>query len=250
MKRLHVAGVAAAAVVACAAGVSASAARSPLTVYAAASLTNVFPKIDPAERYQFAGSDTLAAQIEQGAPADVFASANTALPQQLHAKGLCLQPVVFTRNALVIVVPKANPARIRQIGDLAKRGVKVDIAQAGVPVGDYTLQVLRKLKLAGAVLKNVVSRESDVRDVLAKVALGEADAGFVYASDAKTVAGRVKVLAVPRRAQPTVQYGICVVSRSSARTAARAFVDRMLSPAGQARLRAAGFLPRVAPPKR
>src|SRR5436190_14796416 len=155
-----------------------AAARAQLTVYAAASLTDVFPRIDPAQRYSFGGSNTLAAQIQQGAPADVFASANTTLPNQLYAKGLCSKPVVFTRNALVIVVPKANPAHIRSVYDLAKAGVKVDIAGPGVPVGSYTRQVLKNMNLSAAVLKNVVSEETDVREVLAKVGLGEADAGF------------------------------------------------------------------------
>src|SRR6476469_2370109 len=101
------------------------AARSQITVYAAASLTNVFPAIDKAEKYSFGGSNTLAAQITQGAPADVFASANMTLPLQLFQKGLCSKPVVFTRNRLVIVVPTANPAGIRNIYDLTRSGVKL-----------------------------------------------------------------------------------------------------------------------------
>src|SRR5262249_11163118 len=115
--------------------------QAGLTVYAAASLTDVFPKIDSAPRYSFSGSNTLAAQIQQGAPADVFASANMTLPRQLNAKGLCSRPVVFTRNTLVIVVPKSNPAAIHSVYDLARSGVKVDIAGPGVPVGSYTLQI-------------------------------------------------------------------------------------------------------------
>src|SRR3974377_279026 len=107
------------------AGRAAGAPRAQLTVYAASSLTDVFPKIDPSQQYQFAGSNTLAAQITQGAPADVFASAHLTLPNQLYAKGLCSQPVVFTRNTLVIVVPTANPANIHSVYDLAKQGVKL-----------------------------------------------------------------------------------------------------------------------------
>ncbi len=222
-----------------------AAARAQLTVYAAASLTDVFPRIDPAQRYSFGGSNTLAAQIHQGAPADVFASANMTLPNQLFAKGLCSKPVVFTRNTLVIVVPKSNPAGVRSVYDLGKAGVKLVVAGPGVPVGSYTLQVLKNMGLSGAVQKNVVSQESDVREVLAKVALGEADAGFVYSTDAKTVADRVKVIKVPAWAQPKVQYGICVVSASGNKSDAGAFVKRVLGKAGQAKLRAAGFLPRV-----
>jgi molybdate transport system substrate-binding protein len=224
---------------------SGAVARTQLTVYAAASLTDAFPRIDRSERYSFGGSNELAAQIQQGAPADVFASANTALPKQLHAKGLCSKPVVFTRNALVVVVPRSNPAGIRSVYDLTRRGLKLVVAGPGVPVGSYTLQVLRDLKLSAAVQKNVVSQETDVREVLSKVALGEADAGFVYATDAKSVAKRVTMIKVPARAQPTVQYGICVVTASTHKADAQAFVKRVLGTTGQAKLRAAGFLPRL-----
>jgi molybdate transport system substrate-binding protein len=219
--------------------------RAPLTVYAASSLTNVFPKIDASQRYSFGGSNMLAAQIQHGAPADVFAAANMKLPNQLHAKEQCSKPVVFTRNTLVIVVPKANPAHIHGIHDLTRPGVKLVVADAGVPVGDFTLQILKNLKISAAVQKNVVSRETDVREVLAKVALGEADAGFVYATDAKTTPGRVTAINVPARAQPNVQYGICVVTSSGHKSQARAFVNTVLSKAAQAKLVAAGFLPRV-----
>jgi molybdate transport system substrate-binding protein len=223
-------------------------ASAQITVYAAASLTDVFPKIASAPRYSFGGSNTLAAQIRLGAPADIFASANMTLPNALYADGLCSKPVVFTRNRLVIVVPKSNPAHIRSIYGLTRAGVKVVIAGPGVPVGSYTLQILRNMNLSAGVLKNVVSQETDVREVLAKVALGEADAGFVYSTDARTVPGRVTVINVPAWAQPKVQYGICVVNRSSNRAEARAFVAKVLSKAGQAKLLAAGFLPRVKPP--
>jgi molybdate transport system substrate-binding protein len=221
--------------------------QAQLTVYAAASLTNVFPQIDPSQRYSFGGSNTLAAQIQQGAPADVFASANTTLPAQLYAKGLCSKPVVFTRNTLVIVVPRSNPAGIHNVYGLTKSGVKLDVAGSGVPVGSYTLQILKNMNLSTAVLANVVSQETDVREVLSKVALGEADAGFVYSTDARTVPGQVTVIKVPAWAQPKVQYGVCVVAGSSDKVDAQTFVNRLLSKAGQAKLLAAGFLPRVKP---
>jgi molybdate transport system substrate-binding protein len=224
-----------------------TAARAQITVYAAASLTNVFPAIDPNEKYSFGGSNTLAAQITQGAPAGVFASANMKLPLQLNTSGLCSKPIVFTRNTLVIVVPKANPAGIHSIYDLTKPGVKIDVAGPGVPVGTYTLQILKNMNLTAAVMKNVVSQETDVREVLAKVALGEADAGFVYSTDAKTVPGKVTVIKVPAWAQPKVQYGICVVSKSSDKPDARAFIKRVLSKAGQRTLHKYGFLARVKP---
>jgi molybdate transport system substrate-binding protein len=220
--------------------------RAAITVYAAASLTDVFPRIDPAPKYSFAGSNTLAAQIQLGAPADVFASANTTLPQQLFQKGLCSQPVVFTRNTLVLIVPKSNPAGIHSVYDLAKAGVKLDVAASSVPVGSYTRQILKNMALT-SVLSNIVSNETDVREVLAKVALGEADAGFVYSTDAKTLPGQVIVLTMPAWAQPKVQYGICIVKSSSNAAAAQAFVNEVLSKAGQAKLLAAGFLPRVKP---
>jgi molybdate transport system substrate-binding protein len=224
-----------------------AAAHAQLTVYAAASLTDVFPQIDTNERYSFGGSNTLAAQIQQGAPADVFAAANTSLPAQLFARGLCSRPVLFTRNSLVLVVPRSNPAAIHSVFDLSKQGVKLVIAGSGVPVGSYTLQVLRQMNLSAAVLQNVVSRETDVREVLAKVALGEADAGFVYSTDAKTVPGKVTVIKVPAWAQPKVQYAICIVSSSPNKAAAQAFLAKVLSRAGQAKLIAFGFLPRVKP---
>lgn len=217
-----------------------------ITVYAAASLTNVFPQIDASPTYSFAGSNTLAAQIQLGAPADVFASANMALPQQLWQKGLCTQPVVFTRNTLVLIVPKSNPAGIHSVYDLQKPGVKLDVAAPGVPVGSYTRQILKNMALT-SVLDNVVSNETDVREVLAKVSLGEADSGFVYSTDARTVPGQVTVLKLPAWAQPKVQYGVCVVKSSANVAAAQTFIRTVLSKAGQAKLVAAGFLPRVKP---
>jgi len=215
-----------------------------LTVFAAASLTDAFPKIAPRATFSFAGSNTLAAQIRQGAPADVFASANLTLPNALHKDGLCSKPVVFTRNRLVVIVPRSNPANIHSVYDLRRSGVKVVIAAQGVPVGSYTLQVLRNMNLT-SVLSNVVSRESDVREVLAKVALNEADAGFVYSTDARTVRSKVRVLKIPAWARPKVQYGICIVSASTHKAAARAFIKRVMGKAGQKILMSYGFLPRV-----
>jgi molybdate transport system substrate-binding protein len=215
---------------------------SGLTVFAASSLTDAFPKIDPSATYSFAGSNTLEAQIRQGAPADVFASANMKLPAGLHKDKLCSKPVVFTRNTLVVIVPRSNPARIHSIFDLRRAGVKLVIAAPGVPVGAYTLQVLKRMDLT-KVLDNVVSRESDVREVLAKVALNEADAGFVYSTDARTVPSKVRAIRIPAWGQPNVRYGICVVSTSAHKTAARAFVKRVLGKTGQRILVSYGFLP-------
>jgi molybdate transport system substrate-binding protein len=152
---------------------------------------------------------------------------------------------VFTRNTLVIVVPTANPAHISSIYGLTKHGVKVDVAAPGVPVGTYTQQILKNMNIADAVNANVVSQETSVADVLAHVTSGEVDAGFVYATDAKSVSGKVKVIKIPAWAQPKVRYGICVVSTSTKKPAARAFIHLVLSAKGQAKLRHYGFLPRV-----
>jgi molybdate transport system substrate-binding protein len=219
-----------------------SAKVSGITVYAASSLTDVFPQIDKGPKYSFGASSTLATQITQGAPADVFASANTTIPDQLFAKGLVQKPVIFTRNRLVLVVPTSNPAGIHSVYDLKKPGVKLVIAAAAVPVGSYTLQVLKQMALT-SVLSNVVSRESDVRSVLSKVALGEADAGFVYSTDAKTVPGKVTVIKIPAWAQPKVTYEMAVVSASPNKAAAEAYIKEVLSKAGQKKMLAAGFLP-------
>lgn len=213
-----------------------------LTVFAAASLTNVFPQIAPHERYSFGGSNQLAAQLQQGAPADVVAAANTAIPSRLYDQGLLEKPVVFTRNELIVIVPRSNPAHVHRVADLANPGVKVVVAAPGVPVGDYTRTVLHTMKL-DAVLQNVVSNEPDVREVLAKVALGEADAGFVYVTDARTVRGKVATVGIRWSAQPRVSYAVAVVRASRHKAAARAFVRRLLGTSAQAKLRAAGFLP-------
>jgi len=173
----------------------------------------------------------------------VFASANMKIPLGLYGDGFCSKPAVFTRNALVLIVPRKNRKHIDSVGDLKRKGIKLVIAAKGVPVGDYTLQVLEKLKLT-SVLKNVVSRETDVREVLAKVALDEADAGFVYATDAKTVPKKVRVISIPPRGRANVEYGICVVLASHDKPAGQAFVRRILGPAGQRILRSYGFLPR------
>src|SRR5262245_56312240 len=160
---------------------------SELVVYAAASLTEVFPAIDSAPQYNFAGSDELATQIREGAPADVYAAASSRYPQELFEEGLVEEPVTFAHNRLVMVVPADNPAGIDDIEDVPAEGTQIVIAAEGVPVGDYTRDVFTELGLDAA-LENVVSEEDDVRGVLGKISLGEGDVGFVYATDA-AVAG-------------------------------------------------------------
>jgi molybdate transport system substrate-binding protein len=213
-----------------------------LTVFAAASLTNVFPRIDRHERYSFGGSNLLAAQIQQGLPADVFASANTKLPGQLHRQGLVTNPFVFTANRLVIVVAHGNPLHIAGVRDLERPGRRIVMAAAGVPVGDYTRTVLARLGLSDLVGK-AVSQETDVREVLAKVVLDEADAGFVYATDARTVKGKVSLLRLPPSSQPRVLYAAAAVKSSAHLAAAKAWVKRLRGKHAQLKLRAAGFLP-------
>jgi molybdate transport system substrate-binding protein len=222
-------------------GLAAQAKAPRLTVFAAASLTNVLPNIDPHGRYSFGGSNTLAAQIEQGLPADVFASANTALPWQLHRKGLVTRPVVFTSNRLVVVIAHGDPQHIRSVQGLERKSVRIVMAAAGVPVGDYTRKVLARMGLSDLVGK-AVSQETDVREVLAKVTLGEADAGFVYATDAKAVAGKVSLLGIPKSAQPQVLYAAAAVKSSNHLQAAKAWIRRLLGKPAQKKLRAAGFL--------
>lgn len=211
------------------------------TVLAAASLTNVLPRIDNAPRYGFAGSDTLALQIEQGARADVFASASPRQTQLLYHDGLVLKPVAFATNRLVVLVPRSNPAGIRSVYDLRRAGVKVVIGDGGVPIGVYTRQILDALGITAAVTKNVVSRETDVKGIVAKVALGEADAGFVYNTDARPVASRTRTVALPAWAQPAIRYEIAIVKAAAHPVAAKAFVKRVLSKRGRLLLRHAGF---------
>jgi molybdate transport system substrate-binding protein len=217
------------------------AAGSPVTVFAAASLTNVLPRIDKGSRYSFAGSDQLALQIRQGAPADVYAAASPKHTQLLYRDGLVLKPAVFATNKLIVLVPRSNPGAVRTVYDLRREGLKIVIGDRTVPIGAYTRQILDALGIANEVMKNVVSQEPDVKGIVAKVALGEADAGFVYGTDAKPVAARTRIVALPAWAQPPIRYEIAVVKASSQRTAATAFVRKVLSKRGRLLLARAGF---------
>jgi molybdate transport system substrate-binding protein len=210
------------------------------TVFAAASLTEVFPKIDPAATYNFAGSDELATQITEGAPADVFAAASPKYPDQLAEDGLVEKPEVFATNELVLIVPEDNPANIRSVDDLSNPDVKLVVGAEGVPIGDYTRTVLENMA-ATDVLDQVVSEEDDVKGVVGKVSLGEADAGFVYVTDVKPVEDEVTAIELPQEAQAVVEYEIAVVRDAPHGDAAQQFVDRVLDDEGQSELRAAGF---------
>jgi molybdate transport system substrate-binding protein len=225
-----------------AADARATAASSRLTVFAAASLAEVFPRIDPSATYSFAGSDQLAYQIEQGAPADVFAAASPKYPDRLYASGILERPVVFATNRLVLLLPRSNPAHIDSVFDLRRSGIRLVIGERGVPIGDYTRTVLATLGLRSA-LANVVSEEPDVKGIVGKVVLGEADAGFVYATDALPVAARTRVVALPAKAQAKVRYELAVVKTSRRLALARAFVRHVLGRDGRTKLRAAGFGP-------
>ena len=214
---------------------------TPITVFAAASLTQALPRIDPAPRYSFAGSDQLAIQIQQGAPADVFAAASPKQPELLFRTGLVRRPVVFATNKLIVLVPRSNPAHIQSVYDLRRAGVKIVIGDATVPIGTYTRQILETLGITADVSRNVVSEETDVKGIVTKVALGEADAGFVYRTDAKPVAQRTRSVALPKWAQPAIRYEVAVVKASPRRQAAAAFVKKLLSRRGRLLLKQAGF---------
>jgi len=210
-------------------------------VLAAASLTKVFPQIDPHADYTFGGSGALETQVEQGAPADVFAAASPKQPAQLFAKGLVTRPVEFATNTLVLIVPRDNPAHIHSVNDLTRPGVKLVVCSAAVPCGDYARKAFKNLGITNAAMKNVVSQTADVTQTVADVALGQADAGLVYITDAKAAAGKVSVIRLPPRAKPNTRDFIAALTASQHRAAARAFVALVLSPSGQAQLRAAGF---------
>ena len=216
-------------------------AASPITVLAAASLTEVFPRIDKAPRYSFAGSDQLALQIRQGAPADVYASASPKYAELAYRDGYVLKPVVFATNKLIVLLPRGNPAGIHSVYDLRRAGVKIVIGDKTVPIGTYTRQILDTLGITADVTKNVVSEETDVKGIVSKVALGEADAGFVYRTDARPVASRTRAVALPAWAQPPIKYELAVVKASKHRAAARAFVGKVLSKRGRLLLSKAGF---------
>ncbi|MGN6664803.1 MAG: molybdate ABC transporter substrate-binding protein [Solirubrobacterales bacterium] len=219
-----------------------------LTVFGASSLTEALEKYGGSfagaeVRSSFAGSDELAAQIEQGAEADVFASADTGYPAELHREGLVEKPVVFARNRLVVVTPEGGS--VKSLADLARPGTKIVIGDPSVPVGAYTREVLGRLPAAeqAAILENVRSEEPEVTAVLAKVARGAADAGFVYVTDAKAVEGEVRTVPVPPGLQPDVAYAAAVVSGSGEPDLAHRYLDGLLHGRGAEDLRRAGFLP-------
>jgi molybdate transport system substrate-binding protein len=221
---------------------AAPAAAQAFTVYGAASLSAAFPQIDGSPRYNFAGSNQLQLQIERGAPADLFASASPAEPQALFREGKCSRPVTFATNIIVVVTPRDNPAGLRSVYGLRTGRHRLAVGTAGVPIGAYTRQLLRRMQLSSILTTNTVSLEPNVNSIIAKVGLGSADAGFAYFSDWKAAASRVNRINLPTWAQPPVRYQMCVVRRPGADTAsANRFMQRVLSSRGRSILKRFGF---------
>jgi molybdate transport system substrate-binding protein len=224
----------------------------PLIVSAASSLQGAFThygqEFGGTTRFSFAGSDELAAQIRQGVKPDVFASANTSLPDQLYQAGKVEKPTVFAGNRLVLAVP-AHGGKVASLADTEQAGVTLAIGAKTVPVGSYTRKVLSRLPAAAqrAVLANVRSEEPDVRGIVGKLTQGAVDAGFVYATDVRASGGQLKAIDLPASLQPTVAYGVAVVNGAKHPDLARRFVAGLTHGAGQQALRAAGFLPPPAP---
>ena len=218
-----------------------------LVVSAASSMTEALSACSPDfsgadVRLSFAGSDELAAQIRQGVKPDVYAAANTTLPDELYREGLVEKPAVFARNRLVLAVPDGSDAG--SLEDIEAPGTTLAIGSASVPIGSYTRTVLGKLPPAErrAILANVRSEEPDVAGIVGKLTQGAVDAGFVYASDVRAADG-LKAIRLPDALQPEVAYGVAVVKDARHPEQARAFVDGLLDGDGAKALESAGFLP-------
>jgi molybdate transport system substrate-binding protein len=232
-----------------------------LTVFAAASLTEpfgamarVFEEDHPGVELllNFAGSQALRLQIEQGARADVFASANVEHAEALLRAGLIERPIIFTHNQLVVIVPATNPGAIERLADLARPGLKLVLAGPNVPVGRYARQSLELLddspvlgaNYSSRVLSNLVSEEDNVKGVVAKVRFGEADAGIVYVSDiTPDAAADVSFIEIPPEFNIVADYPIARVVDAQAPEPARQFIEFVLSPRGQMILADHGFQP-------
>lgn len=228
-----------------------------LTVFAAASLTDAFTEIGKrfeavnptmTVTFNFAGSQALRTQIEEGAPADVFASANKSEMDTLIEASFVAQngPQIFLTNKLVVILPADNPAALDQLEDLARPGIKLVLAAEEVPVGKYARQAVDAMNgpygtdFKDKVLANVVSNEDNVRQVVAKVQLGEADAGLVYTSDA-IAAQDLKTIEIPAELNVIAEYPIAVLTQSTNPELATSFIDFVLSEEGQMILQKWGF---------
>lgn len=241
---------------------TAAPARQTLTVFAAASLTESFSELGkqfeaahPGAKvvFNFAGSQQLRAQLEQGAQADVFASANTKEMNAAIASSLIISGTqqTFARNRLVVIFPRDNPGKIETLADLARPGLKLVVADRAVPVGQYTLDMLAKMSRDPAygagfseeVQANVVSRENDVKAVVSKIRLGEADAGVVYSTDVTVAAAHdVTPLQVPDEFNQIATYPIVALAAAPQPDLAQQFIELVLSDAGQQLLSRYGFI--------
>jgi molybdate transport system substrate-binding protein len=234
-----------------------------LTVFAAASLSDAFRDIGrafetlhPGVRvtFNFAGSQRLALQIEQGARADLFASADGRNMDRLVVAGLIDSdaPVTFARNQMVVILPDDNPGRVEGLEDLARPGLKLLLAGDQVPVGAYARQVLAHLSedaalgsgFKDAVLRNLISNEENVKQVVAKIQLGEADAGIVYRSDVTpSLTGRIRMIEIPDHFNVEAAYPMAVLGTASDVDLARQFVQFVLAPEGRRILERWGLIP-------
>jgi molybdate transport system substrate-binding protein len=236
--------------------------RATVTVFAAASLTEPFEELGALFRkthpgydvtFDFAGTPQLAAQIRSGAAADVFASADERWMRAVVARSqIDGAPRIFARNRMAVIVPAANRAAVHRLEDLAREGLRIVVCDGEVPAGFHARQVIANLAArpgfpsdyAWRVTANLVSQEENVKGVLGKVRLGEADAGIVYRTDVtKAVAHEVKVLPLPEEANVTATYPVGIVARAPQREGARAFVELLLSSHGRAVLARHGFRP-------
>jgi molybdate transport system substrate-binding protein len=233
--------------------------HSELVVFAAASLTGAMREIgkefeaanpDVSVSFNFAGSQILRTQLEQGASADVFASADHKNMDELVKNGMINSNEIknFATNHLLVILPKDNPGGIQELQDLTWPGVKIILADESVPAGNYARQVLIKISrdpqygvdFSQNILNNVVSKETDVKQVVAKVELGEADAGIVYVSDA-VASPALKTISIPEELNVTASYPIASLINSSNPLLATSFVHFVLSTAGQSILVKWGF---------
>ncbi len=235
-------------------------AEPAIVVFAAASLTDAFKELGAAftgqtgipVTFNFAGSQQLRGQLEQGAAADVFASANVKEMEGALGSGLVQAGAarVFARNRLIVIRPRANRVQVTSLADLGRPGVKLVLADKAVPVGQYALDMLDKLAqdatygpdFKARVLANVVSYEQNVKAVVSKVQLGEADAGVVYATDAAAAGERLTTVAVPDAYNQVARYPIALLSKSQQAASASKFVAFVLSEAGQRILAQHGFV--------
>lgn len=231
-----------------------------ITVFAAASLTDAFNEIarlfeekypGAQARFNFAGTPTLRLQLEQGARADIFASADPAQMDIAVSSGLVEStPVLFAGNSLVIITPPDNPGRVSAVADLARPGLRLVLPNPQVPAGAYSREMLARVEgdpafgsgFGERVLENVVSEESNVKQVVAKVQLGEADAGIVYGSDVTpSLIQSIRAVPIPEGFNVRARYPIALLKNAGNPGAARAFIDFVASAAGRQILEKYGF---------